>query len=195
MKVTTDFLPTQYKSFILDTKSLGLMVVIGIGSVAFCGFQYQKVKDESAGLDEQKAAVERRISQKEASIAKKSYDQETIKRLIDKFKFIQTAVGQRDFPYLRFYHHLELAIPIDESTNQRRLAIKQMDGNGGQFKIRGLALHWDDLLRFERNLLDSSFNDPIQNRNKKNFTSFTMGGWKKTEEGIEFDAEFTFNPG
>lgn len=193
MKVTTDFLPPEYKSFVFDVRMAGVMLVFAVLSGAFCGMWSVHFKDVIKGLEKEIGKREEEISSLENRINSKSYNQAEIQELIDKFNFIKDAVGARDFPYLRFYHSFEQTIPIDEATGARRIAIAELTKTrGGKYKVHGLARHWDDLLRFEQNLNASVFTDSESNRERPNFAGVKMGAWESTDKGVDFTAEFVF---
>ena len=68
------------------------------------------------------------------------------------------------------------------------------EGRAFRYRLHGLARHWDDLLSFENNLNTSTFFDPQRKAEVKNFSGVKMGSWTQTEAGIDFTAEFTFQP-
>lgn len=194
MKVVTDFLPTEYKSFVLNVRALGVLVVFALGTAAVCFLNHKDFKDQLVGLEGQIKRENEEIGILVNKINSKSYNQQEIRELIDKFNFIKEAVGARDFPWLRFYHSLERTIPIDETDGTRRVAIKVLSGGrGNQWRLQGIAKHWDDLLRFEKNLNESTFVDPDRGE-VKNFGGVKMGGWVKTDAGVDFSADFEFRP-
>lgn len=196
MKVNCDFLPQEYKSFVLNVKALGFLVVFALASSAIAYLNHSDYADKLKGHEGQIRQAEEEIAILQNKIASKTFNQGEIRELIDKFNFIREAVGARDFPYLRFYHSLEKAIPVGEVDGSRRVAIKNLsEGRGNKYKMQGLARHWEDLLRFERNLNTSTFHDPVTNSDHKNFTGVTMGGWTRDESGnLSFVCEFTFTP-
>ncbi len=195
MKVTVDFLPKEYKSFVLDTRALTLLVAMILATGASAFLTNKDYTDKLKGLETQVKRQQEEINVINNKIASKSYNQEEIRELIDKFNFIREAVGARDFPYLRFFHSFERAIPVDENDGKRRIAVKSMtEGRGNEYKVVGLARHWDDLLRFEEALNRSTFRDPLLGNEAKNFAGVRMGGWNRTEDGITFTVEFTFTP-
>ena len=195
MKVVIDFLPSEYKSFVLDVRALGVLVVFALATVAVCFLNHKDYEDRIKGLDTQITREQGEIGSLEQKIRKKSYNQEEIQMLIDKFNFIREAVGARDHPFLRFYHCFEKAIPIGEEDGKRRVAIKSLsEGRAGRYRVHGLARHWDDLLAFEDNLNSSTFFDPQRQVEVTNFSAVKMGSWTQTEAGIDFTAEFTFQP-
>lgn len=193
MKVTTDFLPPEYKSFVFNTKAAVALVGFALLSAGVCGMYHLHFKDVAKGLNQEISKRSEDIRLLENRINSKSYNQAEIQTLIGKFNFIKDAVGARDFPYLRFYHSLEQTIPIDESTGARRMAILELTkSRAGKYKLHGLARHWDDLLRFEENLNASVFPDPESGRDLKNFRDVRMGAWDSTADGIDFTCEFSF---
>lgn len=195
MKVVCDFLPQEYKSFVLDVRALGVLVALTLGTAAFAALTHFDYDDKVKGLNQQIRKESDEISNLDNKINSKSYNQSEIQELIDKFNFIKEAVGARDFPYLRFYHALERAIPIGEEDGSRRVALKAMtEGRDSRYQVQGLARHWDDLIRFEQNLNNSKYEDKQQGQQIKNFSDVKMGGWTRSNEGISFTCEFTFLP-
>lgn len=193
MKVTTDFLPPEYKSFVFDSKMAVGLALLAVVSAAVCGMYHVRNRDVAKGLKSEIVKRSDEIQVLEQKINTKSYNQSEIQELIDKFNFIRDAVGARDFPYLRFHHALEGTIPIDDGSGARRVAIQELTkARSGKYKVHGLARHWDDLLRFERNLNESVFTDPATKRELKNFGQVRMGAWETTQDGIDFTAEFVF---
>lgn len=193
MKVVCDFLPQEYKSFVLDVRALGVLVALTLGTAAVCLLTHYDYDDQVRGLNQQMGKERDEIVSLDNKINSKSFNQSEIQELIDKFNFIKEAVGARDFPWLRFYHSFERAIPIGEEDQQRRVAVKAMtEGRDGRWQVQGVARHWDDLIRFEQNLNASTFTDPQQEQALKNFVDVRMGGWTRTNDGVSFTAEFTF---
>jgi hypothetical protein len=193
LKVTTDFLPAEYKSFVFDGRMAGVLLAFAVLSGAVCGTWSVHYKDVLKGLEKEIGKREEEIAALENRINSKSYNQAEIQELIDKFNFIREAVGARDFPYLRFYHAFEQTIPIDEATGARRIAISELTkSRGGRYKVHGLAKHWDDLLRFEQNLNASSYRESESGGEMRNFAEVRMGAWESTDKGVDFTAEFVF---
>lgn len=193
MKVVTDFLPSEYKSFVFDLRSAGVLILFLVVSVGLSSIYHFNFKDITKGLENEIRKRSADIATLENRINSKSYNQAEINNLIGKFEFIKEAVGKTDFPYLRFYQSFERTIPIDEATGARRISIGELTKTrSGVYRVAGVARHWDDLLRFEERLNTSTFHDAESDRDLKNFSGVKMGSWSASEKGIEFTAEFTF---
>lgn len=193
MKVTTDFLPSEYKSFVFDIRMATVLVALALLSGAVCAMYHVHYQDVAKKLQKEINKQSEDIRILENRINSKSYNQGEIQELISKFNFIKDAVGARDFPYLRFYHSLEKTIPIDEGSGARRLAILELTrSRSGKYKLHGLSRHWDDLLRFEQNLVESRYLDSESGRELVNFRDVHMGAWETTPDGIDFTCEFVF---
>ena len=106
MKVNCNFLPKEYSAFLLDTRSLVLSILIWLLSV---GVWFNAIKKENEGVKEATKSVTKWRANKQAierDITAQNYPQDRIRRLIEKFKFIQKSMGQVPRPFLRFYQSL-----------------------------------------------------------------------------------------
>lgn len=188
MKVSCDFLPNEYKSFILDTRALILLGIIVAASllvsVVTAGTYSSKIK-RLEGDNNSLNAKKGRLAQ-EAKV--KNYPQDRIRALINKFRFIRQALGKEDFPYLRFYQSLEDAIPKGEDDGTRRIGVTGLKGGaGGRWSLAGTARHWEDVLKFE-DLMNSSTWE-----NKKNFADVQVFNITVDKDGTyTFDMQFRF---
>lgn len=188
MKVCCDFLPNEYKSFILDTRSLILLgIIVGASllvSVVTVGSYSSKIKrleKDNNNLN----ATKGRLAQ-DAKV--KNYPQSRIRALINKFRFIRQALGKEDFPYLRFYQSLEEAIPTGEDDGSRRIGVTGLKpGAANRWSLSGLAKHWEDVLKFEDTMNASTWDG------KKNFKDVQVFNITVDNTGAyTFDMQFSF---
>ena len=193
MKVNCDFLPNEYKSFLLNTKALMLSGIFFAGTVAICIVSLTATGQERAGLEQDKNRITSELATLVDQLRSITYDQATIQELITKFEFIQRAMGAVDYPYLRFYHSIEKALPQSPDTQLKRVSIKKLDKiSGEQYLITGQAVARPDVTDFEKNLLLSE----SDGGRRKNFRDVRVrnvtaepGG-----ESWKFELEFTFLP-
>ncbi len=204
MKIACDFLPKEYKAVRRNLKllfiAIGAWVLTGV-ILSYTAYSYRGQLKE---VDAQVSSQETTISLLEGQVNAVKYPQGKIRTLIQKFRFIQQAMGSADFAYLEFYQALERTIPLNEDTGRRLVSIgklKQMAGNTWQ--LAGAATHWDDILKLEDNLNESIFERPVEDGSggikkikKKNFRGVRVfrvdaGG----KEGVTFELEFEFITG
>lgn len=202
MKICCDFLPNEYKAV---RRNLKLIVVAGVSLVltgliiSYTMWSYGREKTE---VDGQVRTQESAISVLEGQINALNYDQEKIGLLIQRFRFIQQAMGSEDYPYLEFFQALEEAVPVNEDSGLRRVAIKSLKmGAGNTWQIQGEANHWDDILAFENGLNSSIFERPVEQNDgsirrikKKNFNQVRVFkvDTATTGNGVTFDLQFDF---
>jgi Tfp pilus assembly protein PilN len=202
MKITCDFLPKEYKSIRVNPKLyLVAAVVWGLTGV-LCAWTWMSYQKSLKTSQEQVTSQETTISLLESQINSLNYDQTKIRGLIQKYRFIQQAMGSTDFPFLEFMQALEESIPTAEDSERRRVAVKTLKNTGGSaWTLLGVAQHWDDVLAFEDKLNQSTFERPelgpdgtvVKGPKKKNFRSVRVFRVDTTDKGVEFELSFEFN--
>jgi hypothetical protein len=202
MKIACDFLPKEYKAVRVNPRLyLVAAVTWGLTGVlcAYTGLSYKaKVKSSQESVTSQETT----ISLLESQINSQNYDQGKIRGLIQKYRFIQQAMGSADFPYLEFLQALEDSMPMAEDSDRRRIGVKQLKCTAGTtWSLSGVAQHWDDVLAFEDRLNQSTFERPelgpdgqvVKGPKKKNFRSVRVFRVDTTDKGVEFELSFEFN--
>lgn len=199
MKIVCDFLPREYKAVRRNLKLVFAAIVtwaLTVLIIAYKGWSYSgQLKQVTTKLANQETT----ISLLEGQINAVKYPQDKIKELIEKFRFIQQAMGSVDYPFLEFFQALERAVPVNEDSGLRRIAIKQLKrATGATWQLSGVATHWDDILRFEDNLNESIFEKPVdgsstQRIKKKNFRAIRVFKVDTTDRQVTFEMEFEFN--
>lgn len=202
MKIACDFLPKEYKAVRVNPKLyLVAAVTWGLSAVlcSYTGISYKaKVKSSTEAVTGQETT----ISLLESQINSANYDQAKIRGLIQKYRFIQQAMGSVDFPYLEFLQALEESIPTAEDSDRRRIGVKALKCTAGStWSLSGVAQHWDDVLAFEDKLNSSTFERPevgsdgqvVKGPKKKNFRSVRVFRVDTTPKGVDFELQFEFN--
>ena len=197
MKVCCDFLPGEHKAVRRNLKLVFATVIAWILTVmilVYKEYDYRgRLKEIGAQVTNQEATIE----VLEGQINAVRYPQDTIKELIQKFRFIQQAMGSDDYPFLEFFQALETSVPVNRDTGFRRIAVTELKkGSGATWSLQGTATHWDDILTFQDNLSESTFNKPIdgtdKRRKKKNFRSVRVFKVENKDNGVTFQMEFEF---
>lgn len=164
-----NFLPKEYHAFLLDRRTLYISVAVWILSVMIWSV---KIRSEWKKVDQATQKVRQAESLKqaeEAALAQKIYPKERIQSLIDRFQFIQEAMGQVPRPYLRFYQSLEDAIPISGSGGRGVYIVRLNNKGGPAYEVEGEARTWEDALQFENNLKQSIYQkEEFKNPNFQN---------------------------
>jgi len=206
MKINCDFLPGEYKAVRRNLKLMFAAIAVWVLTALLLSYKAYSYRAQLKEVDAQVASQETNISLLEGQINAVKYPQDKIKTLIEKFRFIQQAMGSEDYPYLEFFQALEEAVPVSEDSGLRRIAITGLKQSAGaKWELKGAAVHWDDILKFEDRLNESTFDRPIESADgairhvkKKNFRAvrvFTVDtGSGKGSGVVTFQMEFEFDP-
>ncbi len=172
MKVNCDFLPQEYKSFLLDTRALAIAVCLAVTTVIGCIWSISSNSAEKARLTKENGKLSGEVAEVVNQLKSISYDQAAIQDLITKFQFIQKAMGATDYPYLRFYQALELSLPKSNETGLKSVQIARLTKTEGEkFTLSGRARSpsenagsgRSEITKFEKSL------HPSRSGNKQNF--------------------------
>lgn len=191
MKVNCDFLPKEYKSFLLDVRALVVVIVLTALTAGACVFSLTAAARERStlGNDNQRAQAE--LADVINQLKSVTYDQVAIQELITKFQFIQRAMGASDYPYLRFYQKLENALPRSPETQLKKVAVFQLQRQEGErFSISGKARERTDITQFEKNM------DRSRAGTKQDFQEVKVlnSTYDPREDQWSFEMQFTFVP-
>lgn len=193
MKVNCNFLPLDYRAYILEAKVLAISVLLyvlsaGIWATVFVGHS-KEVKNLGNKI-RQKQQEKVTIQEERAQTV---YPQERITKLIDQFSFIQKAMGAKDFPWLRFYQSLEDAIPTADSGRRGVFFVRLIRSGERSWQLEGEAEDWRDATKFEEELIKSSYATQGQAA-KRNFSDVRLISYIAVEggKGYRFKLEFSF---
>lgn len=190
MKVNCDFLPVEYKSFLLDTTALGMAVAFAAATLVACTFSFTRAASERSRLTKEQGRLSNELTEVINQLRSITYDQAAIQDLITKFNFIQKAMGATDYPFLRFYQALENALPRTSDTQLKRISITKLTKSDGErFAILGRAESRSDVTQFEKSLVQS------RTGAKQNFQEVKVlsTAVEKTDQWT-FEMQFTFVP-
>lgn len=188
MRVNCNFLPLEQRAFILDRKVMAVAVLFWVLSAGMWVTVFANQTAEALKLTSKIKDQERERNAVIADRSATQYPQDQIQRLIDKFSFIQTAMGVNDFPYLRFYQSLEDA--ISGGPSGRKVAIVSLKRCGDKcWTLEGEAEHWSDATQFEEQMIASAYGT------KKNFSDVRLLNYRSIDKdkGYRFVVQFTFN--
>lgn len=190
MRVNCNFLPLEYRAFVLDRKVLVVAGLVWVVSVGMWLSVFANQTREASGVSTKIKEKERERQAVIADRAATQYPQDQIQRLIDKFGFIQKAMGVNDFPWLRFYQALEDA--ISGGAGGRKCSLVSLKRCGDRcWKLEGEAEHWTDATAFEEAMIASTYGT------KKNFSNVRLLNYRSVEgkdsRGYKFTMEFDFN--
>ena len=185
-RINCNFLPLENRAFILERKVLaGSIICWGI-SLAVWGSVFAGQTREAYKLQTKIKEQEREKAAVQADRAATQYPQDQIQALIDKFSFIQKAMGANDFPWLRFYQSIEDAMLGGEGG--RKVSIISLKRCGDHcWTLEGEAEDWKDATRFEEQLNASTYNG------KKNFSDVRLLNYRQAEKGYRFTLQLNFN--
>ena len=185
-RVNCNFLPLEQRAFILERKVLGVGVLCWLISFAIWGSVWAGQSKEAAKLTLKIKEQEREKGAVIADRAATQYPQDQIQRLIDKFSFIQKAMGANDFPWLRFYQSIEDAMSSGEQG--RKLSVISLKRCGEKcWTLEGESEDWKDATRLEEQLIASTYGT------KKNFSDVRLLSYRSAEKGYRFTMQFNFN--
>jgi Tfp pilus assembly protein PilN len=191
MKVNCDFLPKEYKSFLLDVQALAVVLVLTALTAGACVFSLTAAARERATLTSDNQRAQSDLADVINQLKSVTYDQVAIQELITKFQFIQRAMGASDYPYLRFYQKLENALPRSPETQLKKVAVQQLQRQDGErFSISGKARERTDITQFEKNM-DRSRSGTRQDFQEVKILNST---YDPRAEEWSFEMQFTFVP-
>ena len=200
MKIACDFLPQQYKAVRINFKLLFLAGVLWGLTFLVCSYTVVSHGKEIKEVEDQITSHNTTISLIESQMNAELVDQRKVTALIQKFRFIQQAMGSTDYPFLEFFQALEKSVPVSDETGRRRVAITKLNKNAGNvWQLSGTAYHWEDILAFE-DRLNASFFEKIMDQadgsehrvKKKNFRSVRVFSVDTSNEQVTFDMQFEF---
>lgn len=156
MKVNMNFLPKEHHAFLLDRRTMYISIAVWVLSMMIWTFKIRMEWKEVLESTQKVRQAASLMQAEEAALKNKIYPKERIQSLIDRFQFIQEAMGQIPRPYLRFYQSLEDAIPT--GSGGRGVYIVRLNPKGGTaYELEGEARTWEDALQFESNLKGSQY--------------------------------------
>ena len=196
MKICCDFLPAEYKAVQRNLKLVFAAIIVWALTVLVLSYKAYDYRGQLKEVNAQVASQETAIQLLEGQINAVKYPQDTIRELISKYRFIKQAMGSDDYPFLEFFQALEESVPVNEDTGLRRVAVKELKQIGDKWSLQGVARHWDDILKFEDNLNESSFDKFVggtsQTRHKQNFSGVRVFKVETKQDRVSFEMEFQF---
>ncbi len=198
MKICCDFLPNEYKAVQRNLKLVFAALIVWALTILVLSYKAYDYSGQLKEVSAQVASQETAIQILEGQINAVKYPQDTIRELISKYRFIKQAMGSDDYPYLEFFQALEKAVPINQDSGNRKIAVVQLkQASGATWNLQGVATHWDDILKFEDNLNESAFDKPVDGSSDKRVRKENFSGVRvfKVEQGAEkvtFEMEFQF---
>lgn len=185
-RVNCNFLPLEHRAFISEKTVLAAslacwLISFGIWTSVFAG-QTREAGKLAIKIKEQERERDAVLADRAAT----QYPQDQIKALMDKFQFIQKAMGANDFPWLRFYQSLEDAMVGGEGG--RKVSIISLKRCGDRcWTLEGESEDWKDATRFEEQLIASSY------LSKKNFSEVRLLKYWQVEKGYRCTLQLNFN--
>lgn len=185
-RVNCNFLPLEQRAFILEKKVLLASILCWVVSFGIFASVFAGQKAEAGKLTVKIKEQEREKGAVLADRAATQYPQDQIQALMDKFQFIQKAMGANDFPWLRFYQSIEDAMVGGEGG--RKVSIISLKRCGDKcWTLEGESDDWKDATRFEEQLIASTYGT------KKNFGDVRLLNYRQADKGYRFTIQFNFN--
>ncbi len=193
MKVSCDFLPSEYKSFLLDTKFLVVSMVIFVATFVSVSTNLAFTAKTKSVLNKNKDALTTEVAEVSNRLRAITYNQAAIQELKTKFEFIQQAMGAKDYPYLRFYQSLEDALPRTAETGLKRVWLQRLNRMGGErYSVTGSARRRSDVTSFEKRMIVSK----TKVKSRTNFTDVKVvsNTYNGKDDNWTFEMQFVFLP-